>query len=212
MTRISLMLFFAIGLVICQNKYLEGNWINQMGSTVELTTSNGILSGFYISPNAGDAGNTSYVLSGTYYDDSDSSSFGFTVSWINSADDNLNTTSVWAGHIMKGNEDDSYILRTYWLMIESTPWVYAWESTMMGQDTFFRQDDNGEGFDDIVSEISNGDLINSESGSNDSLKNWSIGLLTVTVCVSFMIILALVTILILVKKGRISLNAYQNID
>ena len=96
-------------------------------------------------------------------------------------------------------------------MVEDPPWVHAWESTMMGQDTFFRQENNGEGFDDIVSEISNGDLINSE-GSNDSLKNWSIGLLTVAVFFSFMIILALVTILILVKKGRISLNTYQNVD
>ena len=184
-----------------------------MGSTVEFTTSNGILSGLFISPNAGDAGNTSYVLSGTYYDDSDSSTFGFTVSWINSAsDDNLNTTSVWAGHIMKGSEDDSYILRTYWLMIESTSWMNAWESTTMGQDTFFRQNDNGDGFDEIISDISNGDLINSSGEDNNSLKNWSIGLLTVTVFVCFMIILALVSILILIKKGRITLNAYQNID
>jgi hypothetical protein len=119
---------------VCSNSNLEGEWRNQLGSYLELTCENNILTGYYVSPNVGDAGNTSYPLYGTYTDDTVNSTFGFSVSWFSSQSD-----TVWAGHLMPtGN--GSYILRTSWLLVDSTSWVDAWDATTLGQDTFFRPD------------------------------------------------------------------------
>lgn len=111
---------------------IGGTWYNELGSTMTLQYGPvpGQMTGTYQS-GVGTSGKFSLV--GSY--DPNNNTLGFVVTWNNGTIERNSTTS-WCGQYFDDVGDE--ILLTTWLLCESTAEADIWESTLVGQDQFTR--------------------------------------------------------------------------
>jgi hypothetical protein len=110
---------------------LAGTWYNELGSRMVIQVpKSGSLTGTYES-GVGTAGE--FALIGSY--DTKSNTTGFVVSWQNSTIDRSSTTA-WCGQYF--NNSGNEVILTTWLLCEYTTEDDRWESTLVGQDEFYR--------------------------------------------------------------------------
>jgi hypothetical protein len=111
---------------------LNGTWYNELGSTMTLVyqTQGPQLTGTYQS-GVGTSGQFSLV--GSY--DPNNNTLGVVVTWNNGTVER-NSTTTWCGQYF--NNSGTEVLLTTWLLCETTAETDTWESTLVGQDQFFR--------------------------------------------------------------------------
>jgi hypothetical protein len=117
---------------------LEGTWFNELGSTmtIDAVTPGQPFTGSYqtaVSTTACAQG--SFQLVGTCDTDTDGTSVGFVVAWVN-GNSNCHSITAWSGQlqIIGGQEE---IVATWLLTMETDP-GQDWASTLVGQDVFTR--------------------------------------------------------------------------
>ena len=114
---------------------LNGKWLNQLGSYMELVVdSTGGITGIY---NTG-VGNASgdYILVGRtdIIGNATSGNVGFVVSWNNSANGNSDSVTAWAGQLQILNGVPT--ITTTWLLTDETNPTNNLKSTIIGKGTF----------------------------------------------------------------------------
>lgn len=120
---------------------LTGEWINQNGSTVELSeAADGALAGFYCSRKGRSASGKRYPLFGRVNDEV----LTFYVNWADD-DDNLHSITSFVGR--RGtNPDGQDIIHTMWHLVrqweneERTRPTGAWNAFLTNSDVFVRID------------------------------------------------------------------------
>ena len=111
-----------------------GDWYNQLGSCLTITSAgDGYLSGYYDSE-VGDA-ECRYVMTGRY--DAKGRSLGWVVAWNNEFHGSSASTTSWSGQYQE-NEDGIPEIETTWLLTEQTKLEDDWNSTNVGFGTFTR--------------------------------------------------------------------------
>jgi hypothetical protein len=113
---------------------LNGKWYNELGSEMDLTVNNGLVTGTYHTA-VGDAkGN--YPLAGRADITNDTTpNIGFVVSWENQYANAESVTS-WSGQYQVINDEE--VITTFWLLTMETNPKLNWRSTLIGQDVFKR--------------------------------------------------------------------------
>lgn len=108
-----------------------GTWYNELGSTMALQQTGvaGQLTGTYES-GVGTSGQ--FGVTGSY--DTAENTLGFVVTWNNGITNRASTTT-WCGQYF---DDGAETLVTTWLLCETTEETDTWQSTLVGQDQFFR--------------------------------------------------------------------------
>jgi hypothetical protein len=128
-----LLLLFVI--VVGMNAQIIGEWKNQLGSTMELVANDGLLSGWYttavVSPPSS--------LKGTYQESNDGILLAFNVQWL--FKDNTSTlirsVTSWTGKIYYSSPGR---LQTTWLLLRDVKQEDQWESIVMNQDLFIKEE------------------------------------------------------------------------
>lgn len=120
--------------ILEQNSF-KLTWCNEEGSVMELTYSDdGSLYGVY---QTGVGDKYRFVLSGrwdTTASQNKSYACGWSVVWSNGLVVDLDEVTSWSGHHIRHN--DTYIIKTTWLLTKDTVLANDWKSTLIGQDTF----------------------------------------------------------------------------
>lgn len=119
---------------------LAGTWYNQLGSRMELTVLQGLVTGWYETA----VGNASgrYDLAGRTDTDADrAQNIGWAISWENQGGSSDSVTA-WSGQLQQ--IDGEEIISTTWLLTIETKPSSNWKSTLVGKDVFQRTqpDDN----------------------------------------------------------------------
>jgi hypothetical protein len=113
---------------------LNGDWFNELGSKMTLTVTGQAITGMYQTA-VGDADGI-YALAGRLSISEDEQvTLGFVVAWQNDKRSTDSATS-WSGEAREINNDET-ILTTWLLTVETTP-DDDWKSTLIGKDTFTR--------------------------------------------------------------------------
>jgi hypothetical protein len=125
---------------------LEGKWYNQLGSEMNLTIKNGLVTGTYHTA-VGDAKGI-YPLAGRSDITNDTTpNIGFVVSWENEYA-NAESVTAWSGQFQIINNEE--VITTFWLLTIETNPNLNWRSTLVGRDVFKRvkpsQDEIDTGF------------------------------------------------------------------
>ncbi|MBS0364057.1 MAG: hypothetical protein JSR98_22005 [Proteobacteria bacterium] len=109
---------------------MMGVWVNELGSTMTVTTVNGaVFSGSYQSSD-GNGGQVTGTLNGVVSGET----LAWTVSWQPAVD----STTAWSGKFLVDDNDDVYIY-TLWYLSEGDQDAPVWQSFLAGQDTFWPQ-------------------------------------------------------------------------
>ena len=113
---------------------LSGTWYNELGSEMNLTIKEGLVTGTYHTA-VGDAKGI-YFLAGRADATSDKTpNIGFVVSWQNQYANAESVTS-WSGQYQINNEEE--VINTFWLLTMETDPKLNWRSTLVGNDIFKR--------------------------------------------------------------------------
>ncbi|MER6099070.1 avidin/streptavidin family protein [Streptomyces sp. NPDC001728] len=116
---------------------IDGDWYNEFGSRMHLRSDPvGGISGTYLTA-VGHAPGT-YLLIGRHGGPTEPGhgiALGWTIAWRNEHGDVGSLTS-WSGQLLPDPEQ----LLTTWLLTRSSSPAQAWESTVIGQDVFTRQE------------------------------------------------------------------------
>jgi hypothetical protein len=118
---------------------IDGDWYNELGSLLTITTSGNVVSGTYQTA----VGNAQgiYDLAGLINDDTDPV-VGWVVLWSNQYGDSNSLTS-WAGqYYSDGNPE---VIITMWLLRDETPENQDWAATQVGEDIFYRSPQLAQG-------------------------------------------------------------------
>jgi hypothetical protein len=117
---------------------LNGKWYNELGSEMDLTVEQGLVTGTYHTA-VGDA-KGEYPLAGRADITNDTTpNIGFVVSWENQYA-NAESVTAWSGQyqIVNKDDDEEEVITTFWLLTMETNPKLNWRSTLVGQDTFKR--------------------------------------------------------------------------
>jgi Avidin family len=116
---------------------LDGQWINELGSTMELKRSaDDTLTGTYLSSNAG-YDKDPEPLSGRARDGATSIYVGWTVCYHNTEKpDNDAAVCGWSGVYSASEQGE--VIETTWLLTTPTDATGKWDSTLIGKNTFRR--------------------------------------------------------------------------
>ncbi len=115
---------------------IEGTWINQNGSTVELIDENGAISGFYCSNKGRSASGKRYAVSGTR----NGEVLSFCVDWHDEAL-NLESITSFSGRLVFGAEGKRQ-MHTVWVLVRRwenearTKPTGAWNAFLTNSDVF----------------------------------------------------------------------------
>jgi hypothetical protein len=113
---------------------LTGTWYNELGSEMELTVKDGLVTGTYRTA-VGDA-KGDYPLAGRADITNDTTpNIGFVVSWENQYA-NADSVTSWSGQYQILNNEE--VITTFWLLTMETNPKLNWRSTLIGQDVFKR--------------------------------------------------------------------------
>lgn len=113
---------------------LQGTWYNELGSEMNLTIKDGLVTGTYHTA-VGDASGL-YPLAGRADITTDKTpNIGFVVSWENQYA-NAESVTAWSGQYQILNEEE--VIITFWLLTMETKPDLNWRSTLIGQDIFKR--------------------------------------------------------------------------
>jgi hypothetical protein len=122
---------------------LEGTWINQIGSKMELKLDGLTLHGTYKpAVDGGDPGE--FSLAGRFDPSVETTPgakgqpLGFVVAWNNHRSGNSHIVTTWSGQYQV--LDDEEVITTFWLITKATSEGGDWLSTYLGQDIFSRHD------------------------------------------------------------------------
>ncbi|KAL3855501.1 hypothetical protein ACJMK2_014708 [Sinanodonta woodiana] len=114
---------------------IDGNWINQLGSTMKITCRKGTLRGRYRS-SVGEASDF-YELSGRYTmtgANQEDCVVGFSVAWNNDVRGNSNSTTSWTGLYYASER----IIHTHWILTRYREIDSLWATNLVGHDDFRR--------------------------------------------------------------------------
>lgn len=115
---------------------LTGIWYNELGSIMNLTASNGSLTGLYNSAKGAAQGN--YNLVGLYDPNPPSdegTTLSWTIQWVNSILGNSHSNVAQNGQFHANDGETKYI-RTMWFLSSSSSSDEEWGSVQAGLDTF----------------------------------------------------------------------------
>ena len=123
---------------------IDGLWENELGSVMLVAAEyTGELIGVYKSTEGTPPGSGFFVLRGTHTFAYNGTTFGFSVSW--DLPGTMTTTS-WSGQYLEASapaeeeeESSSPTLVTTWTLVSATEPGNAWQSTLVGTDTFRRK-------------------------------------------------------------------------
>jgi Avidin family len=105
-----------------------GDWVNELGSTANITQSSDALTGSYESAVSSNGTKATGVLVG--YADGDL--IAFTVHW-----DKFQAITSWVGQLVPNTPNDT--IKTLWQMTKQVDLGEEWASINAGSDTFTRQ-------------------------------------------------------------------------
>lgn len=119
---------------------IQGVWYNELGSNLVVKASGQLLAGSYESAVGSSQG--VYQMSGMIDPvQTSGQTFGMVVVWNNSTSD-LQSTTTWCGQLQMINGQET--LTTMWLLNQASAPSENWESMLIGQDVFTRNQPSGE--------------------------------------------------------------------
>ncbi|WP_420130363.1 avidin/streptavidin family protein [Longimicrobium sp.] len=117
---------------------IDGMWYNELGSLLTITSSGTTISGTYQTA----VGNAQGIYNLTGYINADTNpSVGWVVLWSNEYGDS-NSLTTWAGQYY--DADGSEVIITMWLLRSEEPQQQNWQSTLVGEDVFYRSQEQAK--------------------------------------------------------------------
>ncbi|WP_340067088.1 avidin/streptavidin family protein [Ascidiimonas aurantiaca] len=113
---------------------LDGEWFNELGSCMTLTTNGNSITGTYQTA-VGDASGTYNLVGRTDAQSGGSQAVGFVVVWQNDYGNSKSVTT-WSGQYQ--SIDGEEIIVTTWLLTQETEVSSDWKSTLVNKDVFTR--------------------------------------------------------------------------
>ena len=137
-----MLLLFLFALVIGMESQINGEWKNQLGSTMELNGSNGLLTGIYTTAVVSHHGKNEIpppsLIKGTYQETNDGILLAFNVQWLfkDNNSELIRSVTSWTGKLFF---EQPRRLQTTWLLLRDVKKEAQWESVLLNQDLFIKE-------------------------------------------------------------------------